>query len=101
MSSNSEEIKVGMMVETIGGMRPGRKGKVVAISKHQCTVEEENGRFNVFKRNVHVVSSKIEELGEKEKRKEKMKRMLGRMKELRDEIKDLEEAMVELMLDVK
>ncbi len=46
------------MVETIGGMRPGRKGKVVAISKHQCTVEEENGRFNVHKRNVRVVSSK-------------------------------------------
>jgi hypothetical protein len=48
----------------------------VAVSEHQCTVEEENGRFNVYKRNVLVVSSKIEKLGETEKRKEKMKQLL-------------------------
>jgi RNase P/RNase MRP subunit p29 len=94
-----DKIEIGMIVETIGGMRPGKNGRVVNVTKHQCTiVNDEIGRFSVYKKNVRVIAVKAEEPEGTGKTKEKIKKIMGRMQEIQAEMKELEEAMAELLM---
>ncbi len=98
MNDGADKIEIGMMVETIGGVRPGRKGRVVSVTKHQCTiVNDEIRRFSVYKKNIRVIAVKAEEPEGTGKAKEKMKKIVGRMQEIQAEMKELEEAMAELL----
>lgn len=99
MNDGAENIKIGMLVETIGGIHPGRKGRVIGALKQQCAIVDEETRcFNVYMRNVRVIAVKVDEPKVINNAKEKMKKIVGQMKEMQNEMKELEEAMSELLL---